>query len=369
MSLPPLDLRRFAHRTGSWLSEAAAESDVVLSSRVRFARNLTEFPFVTRLDAAQATELAARVHETLDEARIDGETRWVALPEAPPLLRLMLRERHLVSRELVPTEDGQKSAPGRAVAFGASEHVAVMVNEEDHLRLQSITAGYQVREAWERARELDVFVERRLGFAASPELGYLTGCPTNVGTGLRASVMLHLPALGLVRGELEKVFTAAQRTGLAVRGLYGEGSRAIGDFYQISNQITLGRTEQQLLDDLCALVPRIVEFERKLRDAFAKEQRAAIQDRVSRSLGLLRTARSMATDAALGHLSNLRLGVCLGLVREPSLETLNALAVQVQKAHVQALSADVALDALLEPSARDGLRASFLRRSLATRAG
>lgn len=368
MSLPPLDLRRFAQRTASWLSAPAPESDVVLSSRVRLARNLAEYPFVTRLDAAQASELAARVQDTLTAARIDGETRWIALTEVPPLLRLMLRERHLASRELVPTEDGQKALPGRAVAFGASECASVMVNEEDHLRLQAIAAGYQVQAAWERVRELDVFCESRLGFAASPDFGYLTGCPTNVGTGLRASVMLHLPALGLVRSELEKVFTAAQRTGLAVRGLYGEGSRAIGDFYQISNQITLGRSEAQLLGDLQALVPRIVEFERKLRDAFAKEQRSAIQDRVSRSLGLLRTARSMATDAALGHLSNLRLGVYLGLVREPALEVLSGLAVQVQKAHVQAQSADVAIDALLEPSARDGLRASLLRKLLAPRA-
>ncbi|MBI5363979.1 MAG: ATP--guanido phosphotransferase, partial [Planctomycetes bacterium] len=289
-----------------------------------------------------------------------------AMTDAPPLLRLLLRERHLVSRDLVPSEDGQKAAPGRAVAFGASECVSVMVNEEDHLRLQAMSAGYQIGLAWQRAQELDRFLEARLPFATDAELGYLTGCPTNVGTGLRASVMLHLPALGLVRSELEKVFAAAQRTGLAVRGLYGEGSRAAGDFYQISNQITLGRSEAQLVRDLEALVPRILEYERKVRALLLKEQRGALVDRVARSIGLLRTARSMPTEAALAHLSNLRLGAYLGLAQEPTLAVLLPLGVQVQKAHVQALAQEPLQPELCEPSVRDTLRASWLRRRLAS---
>src|SRR5439155_11825273 len=207
--------------------------------------------------------------------------------------------------------------------------------------------------------------EARVPFAFTPKLGYLTGCPTNVGTGLRASVMLHLPALSLVRPELEKVFTAAQRTGLAVRGMYGEGSRAAGDFYQISNQVTLGRSEAQLVDDLRALVPCIVEFERKVRATLLAEQRAALRDRISRSIGLLRTARAMPTESALAHLSNLRLGAHLGLSPEASIDVLNELGVQVQKGHIQALSQDVPSAALLEPSERDRLRASLLRKRLA----
>ena len=282
------------------------------------------------------------------------------------MLRLLLRERHLVSRDLVPSEDGTKAAPGRAVAFGASECVSVMVNEEDHLRLQTMTAGYAIRTAWERARELDRFLEARLPYAVDGEFGYLTGCPTNVGTGLRASVMLHLPALGLVRSELEKVFAAAQRTGLAVRGQYGEGSRAAGDLYQISNQITLGRGEEDLVRDLEALVPRILEFERRVRELLLREQRAALVDRIARSIGLLRTARSMPTEAALAHLSNVRLGLHLGLVREPSLEVLAPLSVQVQRAHVQALAQEPLEAELCEASVRDTLRASWLRRRLAT---
>jgi protein arginine kinase len=336
----------------------------VLSCRVRLARNLAEHPFVSRMQPEVAEEVCAALKGELVGARIDGETVWVPMDQATTVLRLMLRERHLISRDLAPAED-QRPLPGRAAAFGQSETVAVMVNEEDHLRLQAMAAGFDLDLACARAQELDRKMEERVRFAYTAELGYLTGCPTNVGTGLRASVMMHLPALGLVRTELEKVFTAAQRTGLAVRGMYGEGSRAAGDFYQISNQVTLGRSEAQLIDDLKALVPCIIGFERKVRQALLKSQRASLVDRVSRSLGLLRSALAMPTEGALAHLSNLRLGHHLGLgERQPSIEVLNELGVQIQKGHLQALSRPGDGDELLEPSERDKLRASLLRKRL-----
>lgn len=364
MTSPKIDVHRFAERMGAWLTSSAPESDVVLSCRVRLARNLADHAFVTRLEPAAAEEICARLEESLVGLRLDGETSFVRMKDASPLVRLMLRERHLISRDLAPSDDGQGALPGRAVAFGASETVAVMVNEEDHVRLQSIAAGFQLASAWRRAQELDRELEARVAFAHSNRLGYLTSCPTNVGTGLRASVMMHLPGLSLVRSELEKVFAAAQKTGLAVRGMYGEGSRAAGDFYQISNQITLGRSESQLVDDLSALVPCILDFERRVRAALVREHRAALKDRVSRSLGLLRTARAMQTEAALAHLSNLRLGLQLGLFEEAPLATLNTLGVQVQKGHVQALSEGTPESTLLEASERDRLRASLLRRRL-----
>lgn len=332
---------------------------------MRLARNLAEYPFIPRLDPKNAEELCEKLRVALVEARLDGETLWVPMTSATPVLRLMLRERHLISRDLAPSEDGQGAQPGRAVAFGASETISVMVNEEDHVRLQSLAGGFQLDAAWRRAQELDRFLEARVPFAFTAKLGYLTGCPTNVGTGLRASVMMHLPALSMVRSELEKVFAAAQKTGLAVRGMYGEGSRAAGDFYQISNQVTLGRSEAQLVDDLRALVPCIIEFERKVRATLLREQRPALRDRVSRSLGLLRTARAMQTEAALAHVSNLRLGMHLGLITEAPLSILNELGVQVQKGHVQALHQEEPSTALLEASERDRLRASWLRRRLA----
>lgn len=380
----PIDSSRFASKLGSWLSTEGPENDVVLSCRVRLARNLADHPFVSRLDPRGAQSVCDALQEGLVHASIDGETFWIDMAEAPPVLRLMLRERHLISRDLAPMEEPADSTPGgeggsgsglagvggsngglvgRAAAFGDSETVAVMVNEEDHLRLQGMSAGFDLDLACRRAQELDRKMESRVRFAFTEELGYLTGCPTNVGTGMRASVMLHLPALSLVRSELEKVFTAAQRTGLAVRGTYGEGSRAAGDYYQISNQITLGRTEEQLIDDLRALVPKIIDFERRVREALVREQRSALQDRVSRSYGMLRTARAMPTDGALAHLSNLRLGRHLGLLDAMSIDVLNELGVQIHKGHLQALSRPGDGE-ILDPSERDRLRASLLRKRL-----
>ena len=365
MATSPIDPHRFASRLGSWLSPGAPDSDVVVSCRVRLARNVVKHPFVPRLEPERAKDLALEMRGHLVDLAIDGETTYVPMEEAMPVLRLMLRERHLISRDLSPGEDGQAPAPGRAVAFGRSEALAVMVNEEDHLRLQALAPGFQLETAFRAVGDLDRSIEARVPLAFSRDLGYLTACPTNVGTGLRASVMMHLPALSIVRPELEKVFAAAQRTGLAVRGLHGEGSRAVGDFYQISNQITLGRSETQLVEDLKALVPKIIDFERKIRALLFKEQKSAVKDRVSRSFGLLRTARAMPTESALAHLSNLRLGVHLGFLQDTKIEVLNELGVQVQKGHVQAISQKAPAEELLDPSERDRLRAGLLRKRLA----
>jgi len=359
-----LDPKSFAQRVGTWLQGDGPEPDVVVSCRVRLARNVEGYPFVLRLEDDKARELAARVREVLLGQHIDGETIWVGMEDAPPIVKLLLRERYLVSRDLAPNDPRLAARPGRGVAFGERERLAVMVNEEDHLRLQSISPGYSLHEAFAGVRDLDRSLEHELDYAIDPELGYLTGCPTNVGTGLRASVMMHLPALGLVRGELEKVILAAQRTGLAVRGMYGEGSRAAGDFYQISNQVTLGASEEELIADLEELVPCIVAFERKVRTVLFEEQRASLEDRVRRSYGMLRTARSLATDVALLHLSNVRLGVLLGLLAGVSLPELSQIAVQIQKGHVHMLVGDGG-GRLAEATERDKQRAAFLRRRFA----
>jgi protein arginine kinase len=359
-----IDPKRFAQHVGTWLQGTGPDSDVVVSCRVRLARNVEGYPFMVRLEDAQAKELAEKLREILLSQRIDGETIWVGMEEAPPIVKLLLRERYLVSRDLAPTDPHLAARSGRGVAFGENETLSIMVNEEDHLRLQSLAAGYSLREAWQRARHLDQALEKEVPYACSRDLGYLTGCLTNVGTGMRASVMMHLPALGLVKSELEKVFTAAQRTGLAVRGMYGEGSRAAGDFYQISNQVTLGSPEEDLLADLEGLVPCIVEFERKVRGVLLEEQRATLEDRVRRSYGMLRTARSLATEVALLHLSNVRLGVVLGILAGIPLAALNQIAVQIQKGHVQMLVGDGSAR-LSEATERDRLRAAFLRRRFA----
>jgi protein arginine kinase len=365
---PRFDPVDFAARMGTWLESPGPEADVVVSCRARLARNVAGYPFASRMSAKQATELAGRVREALDSRPLDGqETVWLDLARVGDLERLLLRERHLASRELAPVEEQRPVPPGRAVAFARGETAVVMVGEEDHLRLGGIAAGLDLGLAFQRVRDLDLLLEEQLDFAADERLGYLTACPTNVGTGLRASVMLHLPALGLVRSELEKVFTAAQRTGLAVRGQYGEGSRAAGDLYQVSNQVTLGRSEGELVEDLRGLIPCIVDFERKVRHALLDERRRELDDRVTHALGVLRTGQQMATDVALAHVSTVRMGVAMGLVDEFDLGELNALSVQIQKGHVQALAHDAPTDSLLDAATRDRLRAEFLERFFARR--
>ena len=364
MAYSPIDCRALARHVGSWLRSEGPEADVVVSCRVRLARNVKGVPFMSRIEDERAEELCGQLRTALLDARIDGETRWVPMSEAPPVLRLLLLERNLISRDLLP-RDENSTAPGRAVAFGESETVSVMVNEEDHVRLQAMSAGFDLDLAWQRAEILDRYLEERVEFATSPQLGYLTGCPTNVGTGLRASVMLHLPALGMVRQELEKVFAAAQRTGLAVRGMHGEGSRAAGDLYQISNQVTLGRAEDELVDDLRALVPEIVKFERRMRSTLIERMEAAVRDRIAQSFGMLKTSRAMPTETALAHLSNIRLGVQSGLFEGTRLDLLNELGLHVQRGHIQVLTAPGEEGDLLDTSERDKRRASYLRQRLA----
>lgn len=364
MAPSSFDPANFATRVPPWLVPSGADSDVVVSCRVRLARNVSGYPFVAKLSDERAVELCERLRPDLASLRLDGRMSWIGISEASPVLRLLLRERHLVSRDLAPSSEERPTLPGRAAAFSDGESISVMVNEEDHLRVQSMASGLELADAWERAKAVDRELEQRIPYAVSDAYGYLTCCPTNVGTGLRASVMLHLPGLALVPSEIEKVFTAANRTGLAVRGLYGEGSRAIGDFYQISNQVTLGRTEEDLIAEIRELVPAVMRFERTVREALLRERRRELLDRVQRSLGLVRTSRAMPTDNALAHLSNLRLGQVLGLCDEVSLADLAKLRVQIQKAHLQVLMQPEKTTELVEPTERDRLRAEFLRRSL-----
>jgi protein arginine kinase len=367
LTITSIDGVRFAERVPAWLTPSGPDSDVVISCRVRLARNIQGYPFVAKLTPERAIELCERLRPDLCALTLDGEMVWINIAEASPVLRLLLRERHLVSRDLAPSSDERAVLPGRAVAFSRGETLSVMVVEEDHLRLQSMASGFALDSAWERAQACDRQLEERVPYATDKNYGYLTCCPTNVGTGLRASVMLHMPALALAKSEMEKVFTAATRTGLAVRGLYGEGSRAIGDFYQISNQVTLGRTEGDLIQELHELVPAIVRFERNVREELLKDQRAALVNRVSHSFGMLRTARAMPTDGALAHLSNLRLGAVLGLLPAVPLDVLARVRVQIQKGHLQVLNQRQIAPKLIDTTERDRMRAAFLRQVLAER--
>jgi protein arginine kinase len=347
-----VELADLATPSGEWLRGVGAEPDVVMSSRIRLARNLAGFPFHAKATEDQKAEIVARARTVAENLAL-GPRRWfVDVAASSHLETRFLVERHLISRELA-----MGKGP-RGAAFGSDERVSVMVNEEDHLRLQAIHSGLALEAAFEDALRLDLGFEEALPYAVSPQWGYLTACPTNVGTGLRASVMLHLPALVYAK-QMEKVFQAAARTNLAVRGFYGEGTMASGDFYQISNQVTLGLDEKDVLRSLHRMLPTIVQYEREVRQHLLDQRRTKLEDKVHRALAVLRAARTLTSEEAMEMLSAVRLGVVLGLLPSPDVKAVNELFVLVQPAHLQKLSRKE-----LDPDERDVQRAALLRQRL-----
>lgn len=246
------------------------------------------------------------------------------------------------------------------MTFGRGEMLSIMVNEEDHLRLQWIKSGFDPDRAFSALRRVDAAMETALPIAFSPLYGYLTACPTNVGTGMRVSVMVHLPALTLME-HVDKVFKAAQRMNHAVRGLYGEGTRAFGDMYQLSNQATLGRSEEEIVAGIKAIVPQVLEYERRMRGELYTEKREFVEDKVLRSLALLRNARRLSVQEMMSHLSLVRLGVDLKIVTDVSMDTLNRLFILGQPSHLQREA-----HAVLNPTEREARRAELVRAKLAT---
>jgi protein arginine kinase len=311
-----------------WADRATPHHEVVMSCRVRMARNLAGFPFVSCATDRQCEEVLRMTRGVLVNEQIWPGMRWVTLGDASRLERSLLVERHLISKNHAETR------VRRAVAISQDERLSVMVNEEDHLRMQILAGGLDLEAAYRRLDQVDDFIEARLDYSFNPRWGYLTACPTNVGTGVRFSVMLHLPALRITR-EIERVRRAAKDLHLAVRGYYGEGSESAGDFYQVSNQVTLGRTEEDLLAELRQdVLPRILDYELEARCILMERHRTALDDRVHRALALLQSARLLDTDEAMKLLSRVRLGACLGRLDVP-VATVNQLFLRVQPAHVQ----------------------------------
>jgi protein arginine kinase len=348
-----MKLSELTQHAGEWLRGSGPMSEIVISSRIRLARNVAGFNFLSRCTRHQRQALEQKVRQTILESGAAPQIFYVDLEQAPEVDRQLLVERHLISKPHATAEGA------RGVAVGENETISIMVNEEDHLRLQVLRSGLQLHEAWEQITRVDDSLEAKLDFAFHPRFGYLSACPTNVGTGIRVSVMLHLPALKLT-GEIEKVFRAAKDLKLAVRGLYGEGTEATGDFYQISNQTTLGRTEEELIEDFGRLViPKIIDYEHHARKTLLSEKTIALDDKVSRALGLLRSARLMATDETLLLLSHLRMGVHMGRVKDVELRTINELFLLTQPAHLQKMQGKK-----LEGDVRRAARAEFIRARL-----
>lgn len=329
-----------------------AQQAIVLSTRIRLARNLNDHPFPGWAKSAQrakVAELCLGALNPMPKFRRAHEVRMEALPE---LERAALVERHLVSKEL-------SGGKGGAALVSRDQTVSVMINEEDHLRVQVVKGGWHLRAAWHIAEQLDDALSSALPLAYSDRLGFLTACPTNVGTGLRASAMLHLPGLCLA-GHMDKVARALGQDGLAVRGWLGEGSDAAGNVFQISNQQTLGLSEDAILRHLSGWVRNVVEQEENARLRLIESEGEKFLDRITRAFGTLRHARLLTSGESMANLSLLRLACDVGILPEARRATVDRLMIEGQPAHVQ-LRAGIELDT----EARDARRATTTRETLA----
>ena len=324
----------------AWLDASGPASNLVLSTRIRLARNLAQRPFGTRASLSDREAVLRDVLAAAEDTISLRNALTFRLDQLERVDRQLLHERHLVSKELAGLEDHASARPGAALLV--QDRVGVMLNEEDHLRLQTLSSGFDLEAAYQTVDRLDGELGQQLPFAFHPEFGYLTSCPTNVGTGLRASVLIHLPGLVLTK-EISKVLQSLAQVGLTFRGLYGEGSEVVGNFFQLSNQTTLGKSEQELLDHLGKMVRQVIEYEEQARQVLLRDVPTIIEDKVWRAYGLLRHARTLSFDEAMNLLSGVRLGVGLGLVDRVGLYGLNKLLVHTQPIHL-AVGEGVAVD-------------------------
>ncbi|MFO7652269.1 MAG: protein arginine kinase [Candidatus Krumholzibacteriia bacterium] len=340
-------------RCAPWLDGAGPDSDIVISTRLRLARNLVGHFFSHHASDQELRALREMVSDRLLDCPAFAGGCSLDLETLEPTERKCLLEMHLASPALIRVPEGR----GLVVEPDCTR--SVMINEEDHLRLQVFRAGFQPRETCSGALDLDREVESELEFAFSEELGYLTACPTNLGTGLRISVLIHLPGL-VMAGEIEKILNSLRQLQFAVRGLFGEGSAVRGALFQVSNLVTLGRSEQQITEDFARHVSRVLEYERMAREQLISRNRVGVEDMVFRSIAILGQARLITTQEALDRLSHVRMGVSLGLVPRFDMKLLNRALVQQRSAHLQ-LRAGRKLDG----RERTELRARYLRELLA----
>lgn len=337
-----------------WASQEGPEGDIVLSSRIRLARNLNGILFPRFANEAAQRVVLDSVRQAAEKSQKTGfNWSFIPLAEVSPLERGAMVERHLIS----PNQ--AEDVKYKAVMVSPDEIISIMVNEEDHLRIQVILPGLDLEKAWEMASQIDDILEQYLDFAFSDKIGYLTACPTNVGTGLRASAMLHLPALTMTN-QIRRLVAASSQLGLAVRGIYGEGTEAMGNLYQISNQITLGQSEAEIIQHLAAVTRQIIEQERNTRQAMMEQSKVLLEDRIGRALGVLAHARRMDTQEAMQLLSDLRLGVDLNLVHGLPRRKVDQLMMAVWPALLQKIMGQE-----LGPEERDLRRAALIRECVA----
>ena len=370
-----MKLTEISNALNEWLDGRGPHADIVISSRIRLARNLADYKFLSHCSNTEKAEILERLKEVITSLALGDNIFYISIDEAGELDRHFLVERHLISRH-----HAFGKGP-RGAIISQKEFFTAMINEEDHLRIQVIKGGLQLSSCYELINRIDDMIEKKVDYAFSPRYGYLTACPTNVGTGIRVSVMLHLPALKIT-GQIDKMLGAARDMNLAVRGLFGEGTEATGDFYQISNQVSLGIREQQLVSDFeNTIIPTIVEYESAARGHLLASGAELLEDKISRATAVLKNARLISSEEALVLLSHLRLGINMheklgastpaieqlcGL-KDPStdgsgrisVKTINRLFLLTLPAHLQ-LNYGKPLDA----THRDILRANIIRKAL-----
>ncbi|MDD4546408.1 MAG: protein arginine kinase [Oscillospiraceae bacterium] len=340
------------NQTKKWYQLSGEEGDVIISTRVRLARNLIDVPFPAGLSDERKREVSQRVREALKSKENSDEYDYLDMSNMSSRDALSMVERHLISPEF------SRGVEGSTLLLKKDESVSIMVNEEDHIRIQVMRPGMDLDEAYKIADGLDTLLDEQLVFAFDDRLGYLTQCPTNLGTGMRASIMMHLPALH-ERGAIQQMANTVSKLGLTIRGLYGEGSKPEGAIYQLSNQVTLGISEQSAIENLKGIAAQIIREERAGRERLRQNPR--FEDMVWRSLGLMQTARLISHDEFMTLISNLRVGVALGIVPDIGMDTISGLINDAQPATIMAAARKD-----MESTERDMERANMVRARLET---
>jgi len=335
-----------------WLEGNLSDQDVAISTRIRVARNIKEYIFPLYMSVEDSDKLTRDVLDTVKEEFADSNYKFYRVRDLTQRERLMYVEEHLISPGL--TQKIDKSS----FLVRDDERATIMINEEDHLRIQTLLPGLNLDEAWQLCSEIDDKLESKLNFAYHGDLGYLTACPTNVGTGLRASVMVHLPCVTLT-GNINAMIEALRKMGLTVRGIYGEGTEATGNLYQISNQTTLGETEEEILNKLNKMIYQVVTRERNTRKYLMEKKGIEIEDKVFRSYGILKNSRLMSSKEAMKHLSNVKLAYDIGYLSDPKLKDVVKLMVDIKPATIQKN-----LNKELSKEERDKVRAEIIREYL-----
>lgn len=332
-----------------WLTKDGPDQDVVISTRLRVARNISDYKFPLFSSMEEADEVTNGVLNAVKENLNDENYNFYRVRDLEKKERQTFVEEHLISPFLVEHPD--KSS----FLVRDDGRVTIMINEEDHIRIQTLTPGLNFDQGWKLCNEIDDKLEQSLDFSFDEDFGYLTSCPTNVGTGLRASVMLHLPCLSIT-GHIGSIIESLRKIGLAVRGVYGEGSHASGFLYQISNQITLGESEVEIINKLYKVIKQLVNRERNTRDWLIENRKVELEDRVYRSRGILENSRIISSEEAINHLSNVKLGFEAGIFLDEKLEGLISLMIDIRPSNVQKGHSED-----MEDNQRDILRANKIR--------